>query len=97
MTTPALAAYLDAVQARCDAATRGPWLLLDGWHPDDTAFVVNARTDVPRLVQSVRELGEALKHIQHHCAIATPHSAIYVLAEDALARAAALTPEEPER
>ena len=100
--TPALAAYLDAVQARCDRATKGPWdwIMPDasvmwlgtkrrqdaaGGHvlwagicpacqksgsrctaPDDedATFIAVSRTDVPTLVQLVRELGETLEEIQ---------------------------------
>ncbi len=53
---------LDAIEARCDAATRGPWKVdLDvfdkqGQELRDATFIAAARTDVPALLALVREL-----------------------------------------
>jgi hypothetical protein len=71
MTTQPTALDLDAIEARANAATDGPWRLSedyndihasDGdhlasyWHTADGAFIAHARTDVPALLAEVRHL-----------------------------------------
>jgi hypothetical protein len=73
---------LDAIKARCEAATRGPWTLTGSkhqlvdsddkapmyksivcevWHdtPNNAAFIVHARQDIPDLLQEVERLQAA--------------------------------------
>lgn len=68
-----LAAYLRAVE--------GDMLKLN--HLDCDSCKRTVRT----LVRLVRELSGALVKTQHHCEVAATHSAIYSVAEKALARA----------
>lgn len=69
MSTPNYANLdLDAIRARAEAATEGPWFAWDravGWNivitrPEDAAFIAAARTDVPALLAEVERLREAL-------------------------------------
>ena len=89
MTNPLTPEELDAIEARANAATAGPWFADDWYGPladdddaplggdvvgnsgvplvanvqacaADQAFIAAARTDIPRLVATVRDLWELL-------------------------------------
>jgi hypothetical protein len=67
---------LDAIEARANAASPGPWTRTDSYDPeinvdvcnadgnlvgpDDEEFIASARTDVPALVAEVRALRKLL-------------------------------------
>ena len=67
---------LDAIEARADAATPGPWkysagsgsingtnmLIARGAWPNSGPFIAAARTDVPALIARVRELEDSNDH-----------------------------------
>lgn len=64
-------AELQAIKARCDAATQGPWIAYDGdewWYveaslsicieltEDNATFIAAARTDIPALLAEIAQL-----------------------------------------
>jgi hypothetical protein len=61
---------LDAIRARTDAATAGPWhgehaefgyVTIGDWLPADAEFIAHARTDIPFLLDLVDELRRQVK------------------------------------
>ena len=102
---PALAAYLDAVQARCDAAKAELFGLCNGsrkWtmripvdeNDSDRVLVKPIGYDLPILVQLVQELAEwiAGEHEPDH----TEYVALDCVVCEILARADALIPKAPD-
>lgn len=69
--TPPTDEELTEMQARCDAATPGPWnsfnrLIVDEYlcYKSDGKFIDHARTDLPRLIAEVNRLKAEVERLK---------------------------------
>lgn len=74
---------LEAIKARAEAATPGPWecvgmgdvvtptfvIQTTDRNPADGRFIANARTDVPALVAEVERLQAEVDELRHYTAV----------------------------